>query len=371
MRPLAYNPKYALNAICPYFTMFPLEYPLSALKKHRSEAAGVLDPFCGRGTTLFAARSLGIESWGIDTSPVAVAIAKAKLSNATVEDALSLAQLLVYGIAPKHVPQSRFFKAAYHPSTLRQICAIKEGLEMAEAETDVGVLLRAAVLGCLHGPLLVSGKASYFSNQMPRTFAPKPDYAVNFWKTRQMVAPNVDVLDVLQRKLVLIAASKELLPAQFGNVVQGDSSLASSLPHDPKFSVVVTSPPYYGMRTYVQDQWLRNWFLGGPTTVDYNPGEQLEHTGQAVFAKSLGKVWANVATTKADSLDMYVRFGVIPSSNLDARKLMANSIEESRAPLRIVHTRNASSAHSGKRQAHQMKASSGACDEFDFHIVRH
>jgi SAM-dependent methyltransferase len=371
MRPLAYNSKYALNAICPYFTMFPLEYPLRALKKHKAAAASVLDPFCGRGTTLFAARALGLDSWGIDTSPVAVAIAKAKLSNATAEEALNLAQLLVYGVRAAHVPRSRFFEAAYHPKTLRQLCSLREGLAEAENDTDASVLLRAAVLGCLHGPLLASGLASYFSNQMPRTFAPKPDYALGFWEKRGMVAPEVDVLKVLERKLKLIAASGKLISANFANVIQGDSTLASSLPREPKFSTVVTSPPYYGMRTYVQDQWLRNWFLGGSAMVDYDAGEQLEHKGQVVFAKSLGKVWANMAATKADSLDMYVRFGVIPSSNLDARKLMANSIEESGAPLRIVSTRNASSAHSGKRQAQQMKASSGACDEYDFHIVRH
>lgn len=72
MRSLAYNPNYALNAICPYFTMFPLEYPLRVLKKHRKDKPVVLDPFCGRGTTLFAARSLGLESWAaagcIDTN---------------------------------------------------------------------------------------------------------------------------------------------------------------------------------------------------------------------------------------------------------------------------------------------------------------
>jgi DNA modification methylase len=87
MPTLAYNPNYSLNAICPYFTMFPLEYPLRVLKGHRKVRPIVLDPFCGRGTTLFAARSLGLESWGIDTSPVAVAIAKAKLSNSTAEHA--------------------------------------------------------------------------------------------------------------------------------------------------------------------------------------------------------------------------------------------------------------------------------------------
>jgi hypothetical protein len=247
---------------------------------------------------------------------------------------------------------------------------LREGLLHAE-DTDESVMLRAAILGCLHGPLLKSGDASYFSNQMPRTFAPKPDYAIQFWTKRKMAAPEVDVVSTLERKLKLIAASKELRPAKFGNVVHGNSTLASALPSRRDFSVVVTSPPYYGMRTYVQDQWLRNWFLGGPAKVDYSAGVQLEHTGQEVFAESLGRVWANMARTKTDSLDMYVRFGVIPSVNVDAKALMLKSLEASGAPLRLVSCRNASSAHSGKRQAEQMKADSGACDEYDFHIIRH
>ena len=55
-----------LNAICPYFTMFPLDFPLGILKVHAKPGARVLDPFCGRGTTNFAARLLGLDTIGID-----------------------------------------------------------------------------------------------------------------------------------------------------------------------------------------------------------------------------------------------------------------------------------------------------------------
>ena len=350
--------------------MFPLEYPLRVLKKHRASKPVVVDPFCGRGTTLFAARTLGLESWGIDTSPVAVAIARAKLSNSTAEDALCLAQLLILTTKPAHVPQGRFFKAAYHSKTLRQICALREGL-LALEDSDESVMLRAAVLGCLHGPLLKSGAASYFSNQMPRTFAPKPGYAIEFWEKRKLVAPDVDVLEVLERKLRLISASRELGKASHTNVIHGDSTVAGNLPPAKNHSVVVTSPPYYGMKTYVQDQWLRNWFLGGPAKVDYGAGVQLEHTGQDVFASSLGKVWANMADTEADSLHMYIRFGVIPSAKVDAKALMHKSLEASGANFQVISARNALSAHSGKRQAKQMRTDSGACDEYDFHVVKH
>jgi len=89
---LAYEPRNALNAICPYFTMFPLEYPLRVLRAHRRGQPIVMDPFCGRGTTLFAARQLGLGARGIDSSPVAVAIARAKLCRVDTDAALQVAQ---------------------------------------------------------------------------------------------------------------------------------------------------------------------------------------------------------------------------------------------------------------------------------------
>jgi hypothetical protein len=48
-RALAYDKAYAFNAICPHFRMFPLEYPLRIIRKHRADAPVILDPFCGRG----------------------------------------------------------------------------------------------------------------------------------------------------------------------------------------------------------------------------------------------------------------------------------------------------------------------------------
>ena len=48
--------------------MFPLKFPFKHLSR-ASKEDWVLDPFCGRGTTNFAARLLGLNSVGIDSSP--------------------------------------------------------------------------------------------------------------------------------------------------------------------------------------------------------------------------------------------------------------------------------------------------------------
>src|SRR5712691_4762807 len=67
-----------LNGICPYYTMYPLDFPLTALN-HAEKGDWVYDPFCGRGTTNFAARLRGLNTVGVDSNPVAAAIAAAKL----------------------------------------------------------------------------------------------------------------------------------------------------------------------------------------------------------------------------------------------------------------------------------------------------
>lgn len=352
--------------------MFPLEYPLRVLKKHKNSGAVVMDPFCGRGTTLFAARALGLESRGIDASPVAVAIARSKLCNSSTDAVILLARHFIANSPPGDVPMAPFFSLCFDATTLAQLCAIRQGLLATKRETDTTVLLRATMLGCLHGPLSKNPEnRSYFSNQMPRTFSSKPEYSVKYWTKHGMVTPKVDIISVLRRKLSRINTGLLYEGGGFSNVRQGDSCHIRSIPkRAADFSVVVTSPPYYGMRTYVEDQWLRNWFLGGPAHVEYGVGPQVDHTCQKAFAKSLGDVWKNMARTTEENLDMYIRFGIIPSSKVNAKALMMQSLEESGVHWDVVSVRTAKTAESGKRQAQQMTAESSAAIEYDFHVKR-
>lgn len=370
-RPLAYEPRHALNAICPYFTMFPLEYPLRVLKKHRSAAPVVMDPFCGRGTTLYAARYLGLRARGLDSSPIAIAIAQAKLCTVDKQAVLDLAQDLLDAGKTSEIPDTAFFRKAFHPETMRAICAIRHGLIYGGLSSDAVVLLRAAMLGCLHGPVSKRPSCqSHLSNQMPRTFASKPDYSVSYWKARGLKAPKVDVISVLDRKLSRLEVSAPAPGQTTASARLGDSTQAASVPASVlDFSVVVTSPPYFGMQTYVEDQWLRNWFLGGPDHIEYAAYEQLSHVDRQSFTDSLGEVWRNMARTKAGRLDMYIRFGIIPSVRADPKQIILESLEASEVDWRCVSTRIAHTASNGRRQAAQMWAGSSADLEYDFHVI--
>lgn len=369
---LSLDPRHALNAICPYYTMFPLEYPLSILRRRRGEAVRrVVDPFCGRGTTLYGARFLGIESWGIDTSPVAVAIARAKLSRATTDQAVSLSREILASEPEQSVPEGNFWRHAFHPVTLADICRLRSGL--ARRRSDAAALLRALALGCLHGPLTKDNQnPSYFSNQMPRTFAPKPNYSVRFWREHRLRAPRASIINVITKKAERLDLS--LLPAisHAHHVIEGNAELRETFSLLPSgFDTAITSPPYFGMSLYIQDQWLRNWFLGGHSVVDYGRTDQVAHSNPEEFTASLARVWDNIGRVKRRGRpqNLFIRFGAIPSKMVDPREILTQSLLLSRYPWRIIEMKSAKTAVSGQRQATQMSIDSDSVREYDTHAV--
>ncbi len=342
-----------LNAICAYFTMFPLEFPLGYLRRHAQESEWVLDPFCGRGTTNFAARLLGLPSVGIDSSPIAVALSRAKMVSPTVEEIMSAAEQILHEVGePAEVPRGEFWELAYHESVLKDLCRLREGL-LRDSESEARVALRAILLGALHGPRTKS--PSYLSNQAPRTYAPKPDYSVRYWRRHGLFPRRVDVLKVIERRAQRYYGAP--VPRTPGYVFLGDSreeELFSKLKavlagHRAGFSRVVTSPPYYGLRTYIPDQWLRNWFLGGPPKVDYSTEGQMAHSSPEAFVGQLNRVWRNVGELCAPKATLVTRFGSINDRKVDAHELIRASFKDS--GWRITTIRSAGTAQRGKRQA--------------------
>lgn len=358
MPKLGTAPDDALNAICPYWTMFPLQFPLQALADGRPDE-WVLDPFCGRGTTLYAARKLGLPAVGIDSNPVAVAIAQAKLIAPRPAAIVQLARELLDGETAV-VPEGRFWELAYHPDVLDRLCRLRAGLDGREDTAAVG--LRGVLLGALHGPLL-TGQASYLSNQMPRTYATKPKGAVAYWERNEMLPPNVDVLDVISRH----ARRRYLNPPTRagGDVWVGDApEVLARLRRS--FAWVVTSPPYPGMVTYRPDGWLRGWLLGGLSEPDYDRSGQLGALTGERFVSALAAVWTAVAERCSPSASMTVRFGALPSCNAgEPADLLAESLAQAEGWRLVSITDAGVPPGTGARQAEQLPVAGEHVPEID------
>lgn len=356
-----------LNAICPYYTMFPLDFPFNALSQAKA-GEWVLDPFCGRGTTNFAARLKGLPSIGIDTNPVATAIAKSKLVSSKPEKIVKLCKKIIEkDPKPEKIPEETFWKFCFNPDTLNQICKLREHF-LLDCSTDNAIALRSLILGILHGPIR-KGQPTYLSNQMPRTYATKPNSAINFWEKRGLFPPDIDVLDVVKRRADYLFAS--LPPKSQGKILQTDSrgSLESRI--QSKFQWVITSPPYYGMSTYTQDQWLRKWFLGGESYVDYHTQNQLSQGSESDFIESLTQVWKSVGEVCANGANLIIRFGSLPSYSSDPASLLEQSLGATNGDWEIVSVNDAGISPRGKRQSEQFKQNNlgSARNEVDLRAV--
>jgi hypothetical protein len=357
-----------LNGICPYFTMFPLEFPLNILKRRARKGDHVLDPFCGRGTTNFAARLVGLNSLGVDSSPVAAAITASKLVTTTVDDILAEAgQILAKGEAHQ-IPVGEFWQWAYHPTVLDSLCRFRKAF-LADCSTAARIALRGILLGALHGPKQKSFP-SYFSNQCPRTYAPKPAYATRYWQDRELAPEPLDVLATIERRAKRYYG---VLSTTTGTSRLADSRAVGALqPETPEalFDWVITSPPYYGMRTYIPDQWLRNWFVGGPDVVDYTNRDQVVHSSPREFVADLRQVWRNAAGVCTGDATMVIRFGGITDRRANPLDLVKSSLSES--GWRIMTIREAGSATGGRRQADAfLRIKTKPIVEFDVWAIMH
>lgn len=334
-----------LNAICPYFTMFPLSFPLDVLRSGFGPRDRVLDPFCGRGTTNMAARLLGLWSLGVDSSPVAAAITAAKLVRVSPEAIATETRNILGQSTDVEVPSGEFWEWAFHRETLQEIAKLRAALS-EDCSAPERIAVRGLVLGALHGPR-TKGLPSHLSNQSPRTYAPKPAYAVRFWKARKMSPPRVAVAEVIERRARRYY-SNEL--AATGHVLLADSREPSVLEtFEQPFHWIITSPPYYGMRTYVPDQWLRNWFVGGPAEVEYSARSQLSHRSPEDFARDLRAVWRNAAAKAAKGATLVIRFGGISDRTADPTGILLESLEDTAWRVKLV--RDAGKPNRGRRQA--------------------
>ena len=359
------SPLRKLNSVCPYYTMFPLSFPLDELGKAQ-KGDWVLDPFCGRGTTLFASRLLGLRCVGIDSNPIAAAVSAAKVSDVSTESVIDLASVILNNNeSPVNIPTGVFWRMCFHPTTLRDICVLREQL-FKRCLTQEEIVLRALILGILHGPLR-KGQPTYFSNQMPRTYATKPTAAISYWsKVSTTKPPKVDVLDAITRRARFTLSA--IPPPIQGEVYFGDARNTHRLvPTRRKFNWVITSPPYFGMQSYRPDQWLRNWFLGGSESVEYGRDGQISHHSER-FTDDLTSIWNSVAKRCLIGARLIVRFGHLPSRPVDAFGILRESLESSDFNWMILRKKDAGSANNGRRQSNQFSKVNGtAATEIDVH----
>ena len=96
-----------LDRFHPYPAKFTIDLALQYLQKYTNDDnAAILDPFCGSGTTLLAARVLGKMAFGFDINYIAYLITQFKLLNLNQDDVKALKGFEIQNGYPLHKYES-------------------------------------------------------------------------------------------------------------------------------------------------------------------------------------------------------------------------------------------------------------------------
>ncbi len=312
------------EGIGPYYAMFPIRFANAVIKEHTAAGDTVLDPFAGRGTSIFNATVLRRRGLGIEISPVGWVYAKVKLSPAPVEQVIERLQEIA-DAGTKYAEQAKslpvFFENCFSPPVLRFLLSARDRLDWRRCTCDR--TLMAILLVYLHGK---EGQA--LSNQMRQTKAMSPSYAVTWWDEHGTKPPDLDVVEFMRQRIVW-RYSKGVVKGNGSRVYLGNCitllpRLAQRMREKfiPKASLLLTSPPYFGVTNYHYDQWLRLWLLGFETTAYVTRGPyQGRFTHQAIYRSLLKGAFCRTANLVADDAVIYVRTSKDPftkQATLDA-----------------------------------------------------
>ena len=300
--------RHPFHSICPYFAMFPEQFVEQQLLTYTAPGDVVLDPFCGRGTTVLEGLLHDRDTAGSDINPVAVCLSAAKANAPTLIEVLTRIQRLKEEFGPERPAEevpTPFFAHCYETRTLAEILFLRQMLSWRTDHVDC--FIAAITLGLLHGDSHRSGYC--LSNRMPRTISTKPDYSIRWWTERRLQPPRRNAFETLRMAALF---RYRMAPAARKGVVRNTDvrDLARAFPElTERVVLVVTSPPYLDTTDYSEDQWLRLWFLGGEPRPVLRVNRDDRHTRVDEYWRFLQAAWCGLAPLMANEATIVVRMG--------------------------------------------------------------
>ncbi len=318
-------------SVGPYYAMFPVDFALEVIEAYTEPGDRVLDPFVGRGSSIYAAAAKGRTGCGMEINPVGWLYSTVKLRPTTQGRVLNRLRDIgreAIGIDIKQAKLPTFFDWAYAPDVLRFLLAARENLRWRASKVDR--TLMAFILVYLHGK-----RPSALSNQMRDSKSMGPEYCVAWWSEREMRPPEIDPLAFMEKRIAW--RYKKGKPDLVGDVLLGNSIdlLASNRWQalDEPFDLLFTSPPYRGVTNYHYDQWLRLWMLGQPPSPTRQKGRwQKKFESKPNYRELLAGVFSGAARRMSDEFVVVVR--------TDAREFtLTATIEALQAAFPYKHLR--------------------------------
>jgi hypothetical protein len=318
--------------------MFPEAFAARWIERLTRPGQLVLDPFAGRGTAPFQALLQSRQAVGADVNPVAYVLTAAKLHppaqgslRSRLRDLRSRFRAADHGEEARALPP--FFRRGFHHSTLRQVLFLRQELQWRTSRVDR--FLAALCLGSLHGEMDKS--RSYFSNQMPRTISTKPHYSLAFWRQRRLWPQQRDAFAILLARVGFRYVTPP--PPTTGHAWLSDARCLALEATEVRgrADLVLTSPPYFDVTNFEEDQWLRLWFLGGPpkpTTGVVSGDDRHEHLNS--YWAFICEAWAGIRPLLAPKAGLVCRIGGRGRSVADLREAVTASMRFLAARWKLI-----------------------------------
>ncbi len=256
--PEASQNAHSLHYAVPYADSFPAELPATFISKYTKRGSVVLDPFCGCGTTAIEAALQGRIPFASDANPLAVKIARAKLSPADITE-VTLWLQMVNLARPVALDQYRkAFSSFFELETFREILNLRALL--SSRDDRVSAFVELITLGILHGNS--AGHLSAYSMSQV-ALSPTEQERLN---VRRMQGPEYRALAprILRKAAMLGRDGVPSILAQMakqGAVHLRDARDLSYL-QGGSVDLVVSAPPFPGSADQVSSNWLRLWLSG-------------------------------------------------------------------------------------------------------------
>lgn len=255
-----------MHTMCSYQGMFPAKLAHYFIQQYSNPGDLVVDPFSGRGTVPLQARVEGRRTIGNDLSPLAYVLSSAKASPPTWVGVMkAVADLESQYVAPQDAPDvSADIKMLYHPTTMNQLCYIRDYLlsESILEWSQEKCMIAGALAGIMHGALRNDGTSQYLSISMPNTFSMSPKYVKKFIREKGLIPPDQNVFERIRDKLARLYLDAIEGPTGTTYSENASTLLAMGTIGPGTVDLIVTSPPYLGVVNYGTANWIRLWLLG-------------------------------------------------------------------------------------------------------------
>lgn len=261
------------------------------------EPKTVCDPFCGSGTTLVEANSLGVASIGCDISSFNCLLTKVKTDKYDVQkleieikDILSkvAAEINRRDIKKEFVEKEStpYLKEWFAPKALFQLLLYRSFIGNYEYEDVLKIILSRAARS--------ARLTTHFDLDFPKEPQTRPYFC---HKHQRICRPTDDALIFLSRysmdTIRRIKGFSKLRTNAPVTIICGDSRSVDF----PPFDAVVTSPPYVGLIDYHEQHRYAYELLSLPQRRDLEIGAASNGNSKKArdaYIRGIGEVFANV-----------------------------------------------------------------------------